>query len=63
MTGHAPEAFRGSPHLEPATAASQRMEELDWQAGIALTTYGLRIGIQVNDLALLPLVLERLPVA
>ncbi len=40
-----------------------KIDRLGWKAGISFVSYGLRIGIRVNEPAVLPRLLERLPPA
>ncbi len=37
------------------------LDRLDWAAGLAVTSFGVRVGVRVDDAALLPELSERLP--
>jgi hypothetical protein len=39
----------------------EKLDRLGWAAGLVFTAYGVRVGIRVNDPALLPLVAAHLP--
>lgn len=38
-----------------------KIDRLGWADGMSFTSYGVRVGVRVNDAALLPAVIERLP--
>ena len=39
----------------------ERVDRLGWAAGLSFTSYGLRLGLRVNDPAVLPRLIDRLP--
>jgi len=49
------------PRLGHSTGETERIDAMEWRAGIACTAYGLRFGVRVNEPSLLPVVVERLP--
>jgi hypothetical protein len=49
------------PRLERASVSMRALDEHPWTAGVAFTAFGVRIGVRVDDAALLPLVRERFP--
>lgn len=54
------------PRLSPKTYAARtscmaKLDRLDWPAGMAITSYGVRVGLRASDPQLLPKLRERLP--
>ena len=39
----------------------QKIDRLGWSAGFAFKSYGVRVGVRVNDAAVLPRLIERVP--
>lgn len=49
------------PRLRRASAEMEDVDRLDWTSGLAITAYGRRIGVRVNDAGLLGIVAKYLP--
>jgi hypothetical protein len=49
------------PRLNESLPALETLDQLHWPAGVALVSFGVRLGVRVSDPAVLAAVLDRLP--